>query len=337
MKAANLSRRDRIEYIDLLRAFCIIMMIMGHVSFGGVFNKWIHIFHVPVFFVISGYFHKDYQFRDLIKKKSKVLLLPYYSIGIISIMLNYLMIRRVDIQAFYPLLWENTAEKGIPIAGALWFLTAMFWSELFFWFIQHLKMNSRWKTLSAAIIALLGMGCSVLLPFRLPLALDVGMVGVGFYQLGKTIKGKCSQILELNFAWSLIGLIVFSGIGFANSYVNLRQGHYGIWPLFWISATGIAIMLWNLSRFVYAWGNQNRFLKRVFSWIQMIGCDSIVFLCFNQLAILYATQLVHIFFNPGHGFGLLLAKVAIFAVAMIELFIIRAIVMNTKIKMIFGK
>lgn len=48
---------SRIEYIDIFRAFGIILMIMGHVKFGSIFNKWIHAFHMPMFFFISGWFY----------------------------------------------------------------------------------------------------------------------------------------------------------------------------------------------------------------------------------------------------------------------------------------
>lgn len=48
------AKQSRAGYIDLLRGFCIILMVMGHVGFGVVFDKWIHAFHVPIWFIISG-------------------------------------------------------------------------------------------------------------------------------------------------------------------------------------------------------------------------------------------------------------------------------------------
>lgn len=32
------------------------MMVMGHVGFGNKFDLWIHAFHMPMWFIISGYF-----------------------------------------------------------------------------------------------------------------------------------------------------------------------------------------------------------------------------------------------------------------------------------------
>ena len=55
-------------------------MVMGHTnSFGGYFDKFIHAFHVPMFFVISGYLFRvnSYSLSDIIKKRIKSLLVPY--------------------------------------------------------------------------------------------------------------------------------------------------------------------------------------------------------------------------------------------------------------------
>ena len=45
---------SRIEYIDVFKAFEIILMIMGHIGFGSIFDKIIHGSHMPMFFFVSG-------------------------------------------------------------------------------------------------------------------------------------------------------------------------------------------------------------------------------------------------------------------------------------------
>ena len=62
--------KSRVEYIDLFRAIGIILMIMGHIKFGSHFDKWIHAFHMPMFFFISGWFYrrKDSVGNEIIGK-----------------------------------------------------------------------------------------------------------------------------------------------------------------------------------------------------------------------------------------------------------------------------
>lgn len=56
MPTENTIRKSRMDYIDIYRAFGIILMVMGHIGFGGKFDKFIHAFHMPMFFFISGFF-----------------------------------------------------------------------------------------------------------------------------------------------------------------------------------------------------------------------------------------------------------------------------------------
>lgn len=80
------SNSNRDGSVDLLRAAGIIFMIMGHVGFTGVFDKWIHGFHMPLWFIISGYFLtplnvSERKTSDYIKGKFKGILLPYILFG----------------------------------------------------------------------------------------------------------------------------------------------------------------------------------------------------------------------------------------------------------------
>lgn len=74
----------RIDYIDILKAIGIILMVMGHISFGTHFYIFIHAFHMPLFFFISGYLYKRKDFKSFFVGKLKSLLLPYYIFGMLA-------------------------------------------------------------------------------------------------------------------------------------------------------------------------------------------------------------------------------------------------------------
>lgn len=72
----------RIEYIDLFRGFGILLMVMGHIEFAPRFDHFIHAFHMPMFFFVSGYFFNGKKEATVfMKKKIKSLLLPYIFFG----------------------------------------------------------------------------------------------------------------------------------------------------------------------------------------------------------------------------------------------------------------
>ena len=230
---------------------------------------------------------------------------------------------------------ENTAEAGVPIAGALWFLTAMFFSEVIFWCVQRLRIAI--GLVATTLIALVGMTCATFLPFRLPYAIDVGMVGVGFYFVGKLIRDKWNALLSLNIIITIVGFVIFSALGcFVNGYVNLREGIYSIWPLFWLNAVGITICLWNIFRNVYEKLKIIALMEKILEYIKSIGCDSIIYLCLNQLVILIVRHLV--FFIPSSGaFILHVKQVVIMIMSMIGLYIAQQIIIKTKLKVLVGK
>ena len=84
--------KKRIAYIDILRGIGILLMVMGHVGFGSRFSHYIHAFHMPLFFVVSGYFYSaKADLISLAKKRTKTLLIPYLVVGLVSCLLSNLL------------------------------------------------------------------------------------------------------------------------------------------------------------------------------------------------------------------------------------------------------
>ena len=75
--------------IDIYRAYGIVLMIMGHIGFGENFDHFIHAFHMPMFFFISGFFFKDdiTNVKQYAVNKAKKLLIPYFVFGGVLLLL----------------------------------------------------------------------------------------------------------------------------------------------------------------------------------------------------------------------------------------------------------
>lgn len=330
--------KQRIDYIDLFRAIGILAMIMGHVKFGSAFSKWIHFFHMPMFFIISGYFYHGQSFSVMVKKRVKTLLVPYLVFGVLHCVISFIINKQIDVHAFYLLFWENTAEGGVPIAGALWFLSAMMITEVLFCCLQQLNFSVWWKEIIAAmIVALAGMAFATYLPFRLPWAIDAGMVGVGLYQIGKTIKEQWSELLEQKVVYSIVGIVLFSVLGLLCPSINLRTGKYGIWPMFWINAVGMTVSLLVFSKWFCQWAEKESLLAKPIAWFKGIGRESIVYLCLNQLAILAASALLDLFLPSSSVALLIVKKLLILFVALGFLYPAQVLLKKTKLKAFLGR
>lgn len=78
-------------WIDITKALAIVLMIVGHTSVPKVFSDFIFAFHMPVFFLVSGWCSRweKYSFGSFALHRSKTLLIPFafYSIIVIAITL----------------------------------------------------------------------------------------------------------------------------------------------------------------------------------------------------------------------------------------------------------
>lgn len=285
----------RINKIDILRAIGIILMILGHVFvFFGKFDRYIHTFHMPLFFIISGFLFKsktDSSLHKLILQKAKRLLIPYFSFAVINY-IAWLFLEKGEHAWYKPLLNLVTYNtSGLPICGALWFLTTLFWTEIFYLIIDRLVKNSRMRSVLVISIAVTVSLIQNKVTFRLPLTIDTGLVCMGFYEIGRLCKLHGEAVYKKMKDYSLgktlgIGLLlafINAVLAFVNPYVNIKSGWYGFVPLFWINALLGVAACYMLTLLLDRILKDTNPLKR---YLISIGTGSIVFFGFNQLAIL---------------------------------------------------
>lgn len=59
----------RLDYIDYTKGFGILLVILGHIyDTSNPIKIWLYSFHMPLFFIISGFFAKNIKFKVLFKK-----------------------------------------------------------------------------------------------------------------------------------------------------------------------------------------------------------------------------------------------------------------------------
>lgn len=67
----------RLIEFDILKGIGMILIMAGHTVLPYPIQSWIYSFHIPLFFIISGYFHRSVPLRLLFVKKRKHLLIPW--------------------------------------------------------------------------------------------------------------------------------------------------------------------------------------------------------------------------------------------------------------------
>lgn len=67
-----------LPWIDACKGIGILLVVLGHVTdSGGLLNRSIYLFHMPLFFFLSGYLHTvQADFRDFFRKKPFISCFP---------------------------------------------------------------------------------------------------------------------------------------------------------------------------------------------------------------------------------------------------------------------
>lgn len=121
---------NRIDWIDWAKAICIFLMVCGHSPIKPYFHDFIYLFHMPVFFTISGYLYKYRNFKKLFFTLLIPSILwscinyPWYLYGIIK-QGQTLSLENIITQPLLGLVIHDF-KIGIPTCGAFWFVLALF-------------------------------------------------------------------------------------------------------------------------------------------------------------------------------------------------------------------
>ena len=133
---------DRIKSIDIARAICIVLVVIGHYFPDGSplwycrFRNWIYSFHMPAFMFISGYVYNLTQrsakrptYLQFIRKKARRLLVPYFVVSFIIILLKLSSQYLLKMQIKNPIGPDAFLKifLGPEAAVHLWFILALWW------------------------------------------------------------------------------------------------------------------------------------------------------------------------------------------------------------------
>ena len=274
----------RVEYLDLARAVSIICVIWLHV--GTVFtatDSFVHVFHMPIFFVMSGICFKDsVSFADLIKRKTKSLLLPYFFYATSLYLIWTIIYCFVDrtrvihpVQFVSAILVDNATNS--PYACVQWFFTALFFSNILFFALLRITGNNRALLLCGAIISGIVSYVIGLLPFRLPLSIDVALMSCFFMTIGYLIK---EIILRWYMIPVLLSFVVATYIINEETIWNMRLLDYGNPILYMIGSVSLSVTIITICKYLSSMLN-----RTIMSSLCYIGRNSIWVLVYNQFYI----------------------------------------------------
>ena len=341
MKENAITNKNRIDWIDMAKGYGTIAVILAHLAVGKI-GVWLYTFHVPLFFFLSGYvFSSSDTFKTFIFKKSKSLLIPYFSLSIPLIIFTVLLQFRsgdLSFSSFITLLQAFIFQKRY---STLWFIACLYFLNILFYLIARSIKSDLVKGCDCLAFLITG-----LIYYRnggepLPWNTDVCFTAVIFFYGGYILKNH-SEIFEkikskriitvtLFFAFGIINVVSgFLTHKIAGNGMEMFDSTYGYEPLTFISAfAGIfAVILFSLLLTINP--------------IKFIGENSLYYYAWHQTIMIYiADKIVNKLdlYNVLQSlpFGYYFIRFGQTAFIIIALTVVTLIINKTRLRILFGK
>ena len=123
----------RIVWLDSLKGLGIFLVIFGHLLPASVLTQYVYAFHVPLFFVVSGYLfdRRRYGFRQLVLRRLRTLIVPYFVFATVSFLFWFVVVRGLSVggraleanplKPFVGIFYGvGDDEWSVPLNVALW-------------------------------------------------------------------------------------------------------------------------------------------------------------------------------------------------------------------------
>lgn len=202
----------RLEFIDCAKGIGIILVVIAHhLQEAENVIWWINSFHMPLFFLISGYLYeyqnKIVRIKELIISGIKSFLWPYFTFNTIIIFWWIMLSLIFHVQPEENLC--NIVIRFLSTYGyhALWFLPTMFIVSTV---SKFYKNNNRWLILALSIL----LGCtisyviyssSIIKGFLRYVLMYLGrcMLGISFVEIGRIIY-KLNNEISFKIEWLIL-------------------------------------------------------------------------------------------------------------------------------------
>ena len=276
-----------LEWVDWAKVIGIYLMVLGH---GGLVNadirQFIFSFHMPLFFILSGFLYKQRTFAETLKKNIHTLLVPYLIMNGI-LLLFYLVLKIIKGTMTWDFLTSRlgavllglgyNTESLIPLSTPLWFLIALF-------IIQTIVSLGKTKMIRCCIMLLSIVGFMFLDTMCIDtlVPIDSAMLALPFFIFGS----ECKSFIGKQYSIYLLPILLLAMIviNHYNGRVDINICKYGnSLMLAYIGGLCGTMFIINVSR--YLCGGVKRYASGI---LLIVG--------YNLLAIMIAKQIWSLFF-----------------------------------------
>lgn len=303
MSATELNTRP--NYIDHAKILGMCMVIYAHYVFYSKANayssildssvRFILLFHMPLFFIISGLLYKGFDnIKDELVKIWKTLCVPYILLSLITTAIGIIYLLFIDKYTHEELLrnfiggvtgFDYPRKLIDAFASPLWFVYALVIIRLLFLF-----SSKKYVLFIPIILGVLVMHMGNIFSFRL----DSALVGFLFFCSGYYGKKFIMKIMSFPIGYKMlisvlcVLVLLLARLNMGGSYCSIQAMNFGRYPLIaLLSGLAGTVLVLYFSQLVV---RIHRYIH-VGSMAQQLSTGMIITLAFHKLILTFLLEL----------------------------------------------
>lgn len=233
-----MSNRDRNNQLDVMKGILITLVVIGHAQ--GPVHRAIYLFHMAVFFLISGYLWNDkyayniIEFKKMLVKKVKSLYIPFVvcNLSFLILLIMFPIIypenarfQEYSFESIVGAIIKVLCFRGrVTLSDSTWFLMVLFFDSIIFSIIYGI-INKITHIEKRKHIILVGCLVFILFVGKILNSLQMNIYQIGticstipIFGMGYLIKRYCQKLNEfINKYYVIVNLLSIFAI-----YVLLR-------------------------------------------------------------------------------------------------------------------
>lgn len=255
-----MGKTARLDFVDVAKGIAILLVLLGHLLMGDtMLKKWIYAFHMPFFFIASGFFISEKSFCEYATRRFYTLVIPYLVFAFFYCSLS--------LKTIPPILYSTNQSLRIGGSnGMLWFLPTLFLALLCVHLLKEKLRTHLWLSVIALMVLVyIGnllnvlyheVNFSFIRKWGLPFGVDIVLIGSAFCYVGYYLSyhGAIRWMTQLKrYQLAMLGLLLAVALLSVfyhthKDYPQMATGDLGNWHLYFAVAVASSLGLLAMSQ-----------------------------------------------------------------------------------------
>jgi Fucose 4-O-acetylase and related acetyltransferases len=261
---------NRNVVIDIAKGVGIIAVVWGHLGVNCPIKDEIYIFHMPLFFILSGFcFHiqANEGFCSFLKRKINAYIVPYFFF-LLYVLFLYIALYALAGKIHKVYIYPSILIRPYGVVTALWFFLSLFFVQVIYFLINKYIKNILLKSVICLFSFFIGF---FLYKFDLhiPLYIDSSITVLSFFYIGNSMKqlrfdnvSKTKLFSTIVLSTLIFGCGVYAGVNIdikynvikCNPLIGLISAFSGSFLVIIFSYFINKVRLPNIIRILSFWG-----------------------------------------------------------------------------------